>query len=370
VVLHVAPSGTSVLPSILARSSLLPVRAAGEGERIVAGRVYVAPPAHHLVVERSCLRLTKTPRENGHRPAIDPTMRSAARAFGGSTIGVILSGSRDDGTIGLLAIKQAGGLVVVQEPGDALYPSMPLSAIEHVEVDAVVPLDRMAAWLLSRHAADTTDRRGGRMAGSQLEGDGPHPPGAGSRFTCPDSGGVLFERKDSELERFACSVGHVYGIDSLVQAQGAALEHALWTAVRSLEDRAVLLQRMAERASRAGSPRTTSAFAGQARDAQERAVKVWNGHSTELWGVRADEAEDEPLLSLDIGLPLDELRRVMQSVLTGGEPRADALLDATNRRGRPVRLRVTCLPLAVDGAQRVDGAIVLMDVVGRPADAR
>jgi two-component system, chemotaxis family, protein-glutamate methylesterase/glutaminase len=289
VVLHVAPSGTSVLPSILGRSSRLRVQAAGDGEVLAASHVYVAPPDHHLVVDGRRLRLMKTPRENGHRPAIDPTMRSAARSYDGSTVGVILSGSRDDGTIGLMAIKQAGGLVIAQEPTEALYPSMPLSAIEHVEVDAVLPLDRMAEWLLSRHAGVPPDEGGTPMADPADEDEGRQPPGTGTRFTCPDCGGVLFERIDGELARFQCSVGHIYGLDSLAQAQGAALEHALWAAVRSLEDRAALLQRMAERAVASGQARSGGSFTAQARDADERAQVIREAIERARAGV-ADDA--------------------------------------------------------------------------------
>ncbi len=105
IVLHVSPSGTSVLPAILARACPLPVCAPADGEELSPGHVYVAPPDSHLVVEDSHLRLSQAPRENGHRPAIDPTMRTAANAYGGATIGIVLSGSRDDGTAGLIAIK-------------------------------------------------------------------------------------------------------------------------------------------------------------------------------------------------------------------------------------------------------------------------
>jgi two-component system chemotaxis response regulator CheB len=147
VVLHVSPTGTSVLPAILARACSLPVLAPADGEPLRAGHVYVAPPDVHLVVEGAKLRLSRSPRENGHRPAIDPTMRTAAAAYGGDTVGIVLTGARHDGTAGLMAIKAEGGTALVQDPDEALHPAMPLSAIAHLTPDAVLPVGAMATWI-------------------------------------------------------------------------------------------------------------------------------------------------------------------------------------------------------------------------------
>jgi two-component system chemotaxis response regulator CheB len=150
IVLHVSPAGTSAMPDILGRASQLPVHKPLDGEPLLPGHIYVAPPDHHLEVERGRLRLTQGPRENGHRPAIDTTMRTASEAYRDAVVGFVLSGSRDDGTAGLLAIKRHGGAAVVQDPAEALYPDMPRSAIAHVDVDAVLPLAQMADWLAHR----------------------------------------------------------------------------------------------------------------------------------------------------------------------------------------------------------------------------
>jgi two-component system chemotaxis response regulator CheB len=146
-VLHVPSSTTSALPSILDRQGPLPAAHARDGERIRYGRIYVAPPDSHMLIGEGAIRLSRGPRENGHRPAIDPTFRSAARSHGPCTVGVVLSGVLDDGTAGLLAIKARGGIAVVQDPDDALYPSMPSSAIDHVKVDHVVACPAIAALL-------------------------------------------------------------------------------------------------------------------------------------------------------------------------------------------------------------------------------
>ncbi len=286
VVLHVSPTGTSVLPSILARACSLPVASPFDGEPILPGHVYVAPPDSHLIVEDALLRLSQAPRENGHRPAIDPTMRSAAAAFDDRTIGIVLSGSRDDGTAGLMAIKAAGGLAVVQDPDEALYPAMPRSAMEHVTVDAVLPIATMGAWILEKDPTRVPAAPAPMSAGSSLmsspsedvedldAGEIREASGDGTRYTCPDCGGGLFERKEGALERFECSVGHAFSIESLSSAQAEALENALWAAVRSLEDRASMLRRLADRAQSGGHAATVARFERQAADALDRAATI------------------------------------------------------------------------------------------------
>ena len=137
--LHVPPHGTSMLPQILSRRGPLPAHHARDGEPIEPGRIYVAPPDLHLLIHQGVVRLSRGPRENGFRPAIDPLFRTAARWHGPRVVGVILSGTLDDGTAGLLAIKERGGFAVVQDPDDALFPGMPRNAMDVVHVDHVLP---------------------------------------------------------------------------------------------------------------------------------------------------------------------------------------------------------------------------------------
>lgn len=132
VVLHIPRSGVSALPQILDRCGPLPVRAAADGAALVPGMIYVAPPDVHLLVDDGRVRLSRGPAENGHRPAIDPLFRSAARGWGAAAIGVVLSGSRDDGADGLAAIARCGGAALVQDPVEAQYPSMPAHAAQRV----------------------------------------------------------------------------------------------------------------------------------------------------------------------------------------------------------------------------------------------
>jgi two-component system, chemotaxis family, protein-glutamate methylesterase/glutaminase len=281
-VLHVSPTGTSVLPAILGRACALPVSVPDDGEPLRGGHVYVAPPDRHLVVDGSRMRLSQAPRENGHRPAIDATMRTAAAAYGATVIGIVLSGTRDDGTAGLMAIKAGGGTAIVQDPEEALYAAMPRSAMRHVKPDAVLPVAEMAAWILANVPPDGPPGSDppmpfihDRALGSNGNDDLPRSAtGNGTRFTCPDCGGVLFERHEGDLERFECSVGHVFSIESLSTAQAEALETALWAAVRALEDRAAMLRRLSDRARRGSHMRSAQTFERQAGEAVERARTI------------------------------------------------------------------------------------------------
>jgi two-component system, chemotaxis family, protein-glutamate methylesterase/glutaminase len=147
VVLHVAPDSTSVLAQILGRAGRLPAAQASDGDAIVSGRILVAAPDHHLLLSARGVHLDRGPKASGHRPAVDPLFRSAAAAFGPRVVGVVLSGTRDDGSAGLAAIKEAGGLAMAQSPDDALHPSMPRAAIDRVALDAVASTRELASLI-------------------------------------------------------------------------------------------------------------------------------------------------------------------------------------------------------------------------------
>ncbi len=284
VVHHFPPHSVSALPAILRRAAKIPVAQAVDGEPIVPGRVYVARPDHHLLLERARVRLTHGPREQGHRPAVDPLFRSAARAFGPRVVGVILSGTLDDGTAGLIEVKACGGLALVQEPEEASYPGMAQSALRNILVDHVAParelgviLDRLAREELSSPKLDLPEA-GFDPAGTSSAQDPavagtaslrrPEKLGRPSGMVCPDCGGVLFESEQGDFLHFRCHVGHAYSEEAVFASQSRALEGALWSALRALEEKADLSRRLAERSGRRGLPRAAAQFEAAAREAE------------------------------------------------------------------------------------------------------
>jgi two-component system chemotaxis response regulator CheB len=268
VVLHMAAGGGGALAPILARAARIPVATAVDGEPIRPGHVYVCVADHHLLLADGCVHLRRGPKENGHRPAVDPLFRSAARYFGPRVIGVVLSGTLSDGTAGLLAVRCQGGVAVVQDPGDALYDGMPASALRDVGADHVVAARDIGPLVdaLSRQDVGAEAPAPSPMMQKEVaivEGDaaplGDHP-GRPSQWPCPDCDGVLWEVENDDVLRFRCRVGHAWTAESLLHEQGDAVEAALWVALRSLEDRAALAEAMALRAEEGGKPKSAIRF--------------------------------------------------------------------------------------------------------------
>ena len=232
VVLHTTEDSPGLLPEILNRSTKLPVLFAVHKARILPGRVYVAPGgARHLILERGTLRLGPGPRENKHRPSIDALFRSAVVAYGARVIGVVLTGNLDDGVAGLAEIKNRGGMAVVQEPEDAIAPSMPTSAIESVSIDFILPAAEIGPKLESLVSESV-------RAKPELVADTKSLKPTGQTYSCPECHGVLEEIEEGELVRFRCRVGHAYSPESLHVDQNHAVERALWAAIRGLEEHA------------------------------------------------------------------------------------------------------------------------------------
>ena len=281
VVLHVPSNGTSALPNILTRWSAMPAYHPQDREQIVQGRIYIGPPDSHLLIKPGYVRLARGPKENGFRPAIDPLFRTAARVYGPRVVGVILSGTLDDGTAGMIAIKQRGGTAIAQDINEALYMGMPLSAIENADVDYILPISAIASTLISL-AYEEVEEGGEPVSDdmeietdiSELEFDALHiekRPGTPSRFTCPECHGVLWEIDDENLLRFRCRVGHAYSAETLLSEQTDSVEAAMWAALRALEENVSLLSRLAKRMRDRGHPITSERFENQAREADERA---------------------------------------------------------------------------------------------------
>jgi len=270
VVLHISPGSPSALAPILQRAGRLPVRSATDGDPLRAGHILVAPPDRHMVVQDGRVKLTLGPRENGHRPAVDPLFRSAAEARDRRVIGVVLSGTRDDGSAGLAAIKARGGGTIVQDPEEAMYAGMPASALAHVAVDAVVPSSLIARTIASMVNGADLPPGADPSADPSADGDGD----VSVTTVCPECGGVLSERAESGVTQWRCRVGHRYSPDTLVDAQAEGVEAALWAAVRALEDRQTLLARMSSQAHERGQPGVARAFSARGNTARDNAHQV------------------------------------------------------------------------------------------------
>ena len=276
VVLHIPAAGTSVLPAILNRASPLPALPIVDGEALVPGRIYVGPPDYHVIVDRGELSLTHGPRENGYRPAVDVLFRTAAISYGPGVIGVVLSGTLDDGAAGLGVIKQRGGTAIVQHPDDAAYSGMPQAAMDRVEVDHVCPV-REIAPLIARLAAGRPAAPEGLALMPDPLLDVAMPEEHASGFICPDCGGSLWAVDEGGVPRYRCRVGHAYSEHSLLTVQGVDVEAALWAALRSLEERAALLRRIGRRAEETGNRKSAASFYSKAANADRQAEIIRAG---------------------------------------------------------------------------------------------
>jgi two-component system, chemotaxis family, protein-glutamate methylesterase/glutaminase len=253
VVLHVGAL-PSILPQLLTARGVLRAVHPRDGDPLRPGTIYVAPPDRHMLFTPDGIRLSQGPRENHARPAVDPLFRTAALHWRARAIGVVLSGQLDDGTAGLKAIKECGGTALVQDPAEAVEPSMPASALANVAVDHCVPVQAMAPLLLEltgREAVAARTRRPERLAREQAIFERRNVMenlsalAEPSALTCPDCGGGLWELKDQRPLRYRCHTGHAFTATSLEAAQGQTAEHALWSSVRALQERELLLRRLA-----------------------------------------------------------------------------------------------------------------------------
>ncbi len=269
IVLHVG-SRHSILPQLLERRGALPAVHPQHGQALVPGTIYVAPPDHHMTFTEDRALLGRGARENHARPAIDPLFRSAALAWCDRAIGVVLTGDLDDGTAGLAAIKQCGGTAIVQDPVTAVAPSMPASALRNVSVDYTLAIGEIAATLVQlvgQDAAAPAQPHPAQLQREQALFEGKHvmenlsAAGKPSGLSCPDCGGGLWELNEAQPLRYRCHTGHAFTVGTLESAQTEQAEQALWSSVRALQEREILLRRMAAVAEATGDP--VQAQAGQ-----------------------------------------------------------------------------------------------------------
>jgi two-component system chemotaxis response regulator CheB len=283
-VVHVSAKSPSVFPRILSRETRLPAQHPRDGQPIENGNIYVAPPDRHLLLEHNRIRVVRGPRENRHRPAVDPLFRSAARTFGPRVVGAILTGALDDGTEGLEAVKKCGGKTIVQSPEEAAVPDMPLNALRYVEVDHVLPLAKIGPLLLKlartavkangSDACAEVSKEVGLIEATMTAQDMIKKLGPPSAFICPECSGPLWESPEAEVPHYRCLVGHAYSAENLLASESESIERAMWMAVRTLEERASLLIRLAERAEQLEQRISTTSFREQAEEHLQYATSL------------------------------------------------------------------------------------------------
>ncbi len=290
IVWHMSPDVRGVLPQVLNRFNTLHAAHAYDGELIKTNRVYVAPPDRHLLLEPGRMRVTRGPKENRFRPAVDPLFRSAAYTYGAGVIGVILSGALDDGASGLWIVKKRGGAAIVQDPLDAKVPSMPENAIRAVAVDYTVPVSEIAPLLVRLSQEEVTEipeivmednaenerLRAEVMIAAEANAFelGMMKFGELTPYTCPDCDGVLFSLKDGELSRFRCHTGHGFSADSLLAAVTEKIEKSLWSAVHGVEENVMLLNHFGDHFAEDNQAKIAALYFRKAREAEQRANLV------------------------------------------------------------------------------------------------
>jgi two-component system chemotaxis response regulator CheB len=309
VVRHSAPELPSILPRLIERAGRLTASHALDGELIRKSHVYVAPPDHHMLLDDGNISLSKGPKENRMRPAVDPLFRSAALTFRERVVGVILSGTLDDGTAGLWSVKHRGGVTIVQDPLDAKYPSMPQSALNNVKVDHCVPLADIGPLLIefANDDVETPDDQGCDVC-NRLEAENRialgdwtsvravQHLGKLTRFNCPDCHASMWQLDSDNFIRFRCSTGHAFTGDALLATQNDTIENVLHDALRAIEENDVLTAYLREQAERMGrqlpvEPQPGTIYTDYRAGLIEQALLNHEAHKPRLMPVFASATE-------------------------------------------------------------------------------
>lgn len=284
IVQHTGPDSPGILDLILRRVSKLATMTPRDREQIQPGHIYVAPPDRHLLIQPGKICLSRGPKENRFRPAVDPLFRSAAQVYGPRVVGVILTGGLDDGTAGLWAIKQLGGTAIVQDPKEALFPSMPASAMRFVNVDYCVTLDEIAP-LLVRLSSTQADEGAVHEMPENLDIEvkiAKQDPAIDqdvreiwekSSYTCPECHGVLLQFKENGRDRYRCHTGHAFSADGLLGYLTESVEDSLWTTIRTIEESVMLMEHMSTHIE-ATNPEAAAEFREKAKEAKRRSELV------------------------------------------------------------------------------------------------
>jgi two-component system chemotaxis response regulator CheB len=287
IVQHVAADSPSYLPAILNYAGKLEASHPVDGERIQRSHIYIAPPDHHLLVENDQVLVKRGPKENGFRPSIDALFRSAAYNYRSRVIGVVLTGLLNDGTSGMWSIKRLGGISVIQQPQEALYPSMPESVRKNVDVDYTVPISQLAPLLgelVEEHVekiADIPQEQEERMSMEvKIAQDDDAfdmdilKVGKLSLLTCPECHGALVSIEEGNLIRYRCHTGHGFTAGSLLTGIKNTVEESLWNAIRSLDESIILLEQAAKAQEEGGDSEMAQAYKAQIEKARQKISQI------------------------------------------------------------------------------------------------
>ena len=283
IVWHMGTDVRGILPDVLNKLGTVTAANAYDQEPIKPNRIYVAPPDHHLLIEKDQLRVTKGPKENRFRPAIDPLFRSAAYSYGNRVTGIVLSGGLDDGTAGLWRIKNNGGIAIVQDPLDAQVPSMPENAIRGVEIDYCLPVDEIADLIVRLSSEHVIDQVNTKDENTKIEIDiaagensfdrNSLDLGILSPYSCPECHGVLTKIIEGKLTRFRCHTGHAYSPDTLIADLTQKIEDNLYSAMRGMDESVFLMNHIGDHYAEVNQPKLAAIYFKKAKEAEQR-VKV------------------------------------------------------------------------------------------------
>lgn len=284
IVTHIPAHYPSKLPEILGRNCELPVAHAVDGEKIRNGHVYVGPPDRHMMIDHEHVRLTRGPKENNFRPAIDVLFRSAALSAGSRVTGVVLSGILDDGSAGLYAIKSRGGRAVVQDPSDAPYPDMAINAMKIVEVDHCVAVSEMGILLTTMANEPAVDAAGPVPEAMELEvkialnynafEQGVMGLGELTSYTCPECRGAVAQIKDGKLTRFRCHTGHAFTLNTMLVELTKSTERSLWVTLEKIEEAELVLNHIARHLKEEGDDESADVVLKKSKNEKHRAKLV------------------------------------------------------------------------------------------------
>ncbi len=284
IVLHIPPYSPSRLAEILNKAGHLQAIEPKDGEKIQSGKIYVAAPDNHLLLEEGRVIVKKGPKENRFRPSVDALFRSAAYVYGPRVIGIVLSGALNDGTSGLWSVKRMGGLCIIQEPDEATFPDMPVNVTEYVETDYSLPVDEMGPLLhklTGEAASKEPDNTAEEMKRLKMEviiatrdnafEMGILEMGELTTFTCPECHGALVRLLEGKIIRYRCHTGHAFTASALLAGITTVIEENLWQAMRGMEEATMILEQIGEHFENNDNPSAGKLFLKKSKETAERA---------------------------------------------------------------------------------------------------